>query len=67
MICKQCGEDKTKEPVIRSNGVRFIDDRGRLWNGKQCADCYRVYNRERMRLKRLQEKSQDQKFEIQET
>lgn len=67
MICKECGEDKAKEPVIRSNGVRFVDASDRLWNGKQCPDCYKLYNRQRMRLKRLQEKAVDQKLDIQDT
>ena len=67
MVCKECGKDKTKEPVIRSNGVRFVDADLRLWNGKQCPDCYKTYNRQRMRLKRLQEKSVDQKLDIQDT
>jgi hypothetical protein len=53
MVCKTCKEDKIKEPTIRKNATRFIDQLGRLWNGKVCPDCYKTYNRERMRLKRL--------------
>jgi type II secretory ATPase GspE/PulE/Tfp pilus assembly ATPase PilB-like protein len=60
MICKSCNEEKTKEPVIRKDVTRFVDQLGRLWNGKVCPDCYKVYNRERMRTKRLQKHSEDE-------
>jgi type II secretory ATPase GspE/PulE/Tfp pilus assembly ATPase PilB-like protein len=56
MVCKSCKEDKSKEPIIRNDVTRFVDERGRLWNGKQCPECYKAYNRERMRLKRRSEK-----------
>lgn len=52
MTCKSCKQDITKEPVLRKDVTRFIDHNGKLWNGKQCPDCYKSYNRERMRLKR---------------
>ena len=54
MVCKICKEDKQKEPVIRGNVTRFVDESSRLWNGKVCPDCYRSYNRERMKNKRRQ-------------
>ena len=54
MTCKSCLKDKSKEPIIRNNVTRFIDENSRLWNGKMCPDCYRNYNRERMRIKRSQ-------------
>lgn len=54
MTCKSCLKDKSKEPVIRNNVTRFIDENSRLWNGKMCPDCYKNYNRERMRIKRSQ-------------
>lgn len=53
MKCKSCPEDKVKNPIVRETTVRFVDDKGRLWNGKQCPDCYKAYNKERMRLSRL--------------
>lgn len=56
MICKICNEEKDKHPIIRNNVTRFIDQDGRMWNGKVCATCYRLYNRDRMRLKRLSAK-----------
>ncbi len=59
MICKICKEDKEKEPVFRSNVTRFVNQSGQLWNGKVCPDCYRTYNRERMRKKRQEKKSND--------
>jgi hypothetical protein len=52
MVCKICKEDKHKEPVIRKSVTRFVDHLGRLWNGKVCADCYKIYNRERMKKQR---------------
>jgi len=54
MICKICQEEKSKLPQIRGSSTRFVDDYNRLWNGKVCPDCYKIYNRERMRKKRLQ-------------
>lgn len=65
MICKVCKEEKQKEPIIRGAITRFVDESGKLWNGKVCSCCYRHYNRSRMRLKRLKEKSQ--KSENQDT
>jgi hypothetical protein len=58
-----------KIPEVRSGSTRFVDGSGRLWNGKVCPDCYRVYNRERMKKARLQKKleSVGQELDIQET
>lgn len=56
MICKMCKEDKCKEPVIRGNVTRFVDDSGHVWNGKVCPECYKNYNRERMRKSRSTKK-----------
>jgi hypothetical protein len=47
-----CKEEKQKDPVIRKDVTRFVDENGKLWNGKVCPNCYRNYNRERMRKKR---------------
>jgi len=52
MICKVCKEDKVKDPVIRGNVTRFVDQSGQMWNGKMCPQCYRAYNKERMRKAR---------------
>jgi hypothetical protein len=52
MQCKVCNEEKIKIPVTRKSTTRFVDENNRLWNGKVCPDCYKKYNRERMRLKR---------------
>lgn len=54
MICKICKEEKQKDPVIRKDVTRFVNESGHLWNGKVCPDCYRNYNRERMRKKRAE-------------
>ncbi len=54
MLCKICKEDKQKDPVIRKNVTRFVNESSHLWNGKVCPDCYRNYNRERMRKKRAE-------------
>ena len=59
MICKTCKEDKIKEPVIRKETTRFVDQNGKLWNGKVCPDCYRKYNRERMKLARQNKIAKD--------
>jgi hypothetical protein len=56
MVCKICNSDKAKEPVIRKDTTRFVDESGRMWNGKQCPDCYKEYNRQRMRSKRKAQK-----------
>jgi len=62
MICKICKQDKEKEPVIKNNVTRFVDEQNRVWNGKQCPDCYKNYNRDRMRLTRQkQNEVSDQK------
>jgi len=63
MICKNCKEEKVKEPIIRKDVTRFVDQSGRLWNGKVCPDCYKVYNRERMRLKRSELQNQDENLQ----
>ena len=59
MKCKVCEEDKVKNPEARGNSTRFVDENSRLWNGKVCPDCYKEYNRERMR--RTREKIRQQK------
>jgi hypothetical protein len=64
MVCKTCKEDKVKEPIIRKDVTRFVDQSGRLWNGKVCPDCYKTYNRERMRFKRLQQQNSDETSKI---
>ena len=64
MVCKTCKEDKVKEPIIRKDVTRFVDQSGRLWNGKVCPDCYKTYNRERMRLKRLEPLQKDENSQI---
>lgn len=53
MKCRTCEEDKVKSPVIRGKHVRFCDINGKIWNGLDCPDCYKLYNKERMRLSRL--------------
>lgn len=52
MKCKECNEDKTKKAVIKGTVTRFLDENGRMWNGMQCPDCYKTYNKERMRRSR---------------
>ena len=69
MNCKECGEEKVKTPVSKGDYTRFVDENNRLWNGRICPDCYKVYNRERMKKTRLQKKllNTDQQLDIQET
>lgn len=52
MLCKTCNKEKKKIPVIRGTITRFIDENNKFWNGKQCSDCYRLYNKERMKKAR---------------
>lgn len=59
MICKICKKDKTKEPVARGSCTRFVDENSRIWNGKVCPDCYKEYNRERMRKSRASKKVEE--------
>jgi len=66
MKCKICNEDKPKIPESRGSVTRFVDESGQLWNGKVCPDCYRIYNRERMKLSR-EKKKKDQILDIQDT
>lgn len=54
MTCKICKEEKVKEPIIRNDTTRFVDHNSKLWNGKVCPDCYKLYNKERMRKKRAE-------------
>jgi hypothetical protein len=62
MICKICKKDKQKIPVIKGSCTRFVDVDDRVWNGKQCPDCYKEYNRNRMRSTRQkQNEASDQK------
>lgn len=58
MFCKICKEEKNKTPISKGDHTRFVDDNNRLWNGKVCPDCYKVYNRERMRKARGKLKKQ---------
>lgn len=52
MNCKICKQEKVKKPDVRGKTIRYLDDKDRLWNGLTCPDCYKMYNRERMRKKR---------------
>lgn len=56
MFCKMCKKDKKKEPITKGNYTRFVDDNDQVWNGKVCPDCYRVYNRDRMKKARAVKK-----------
>ncbi len=71
MKCKVCEAEKLKIPEVRGRSTRFVDENDRLWNGKVCPDCYKEYNRERMRLTRekvRKEKDKDsQILDIQDT
>lgn len=59
MFCKICKQEKTKNPVTRGTCTRFVDHSNRVWNGKVCPDCYKEYNRERMRKTRASKKLQN--------
>lgn len=55
MKCKECKIDKVKEPVVRGNITRFVDDKGQVWNGACCPSCYRLYNKARMKASRTKQ------------
>lgn len=50
--CKACKLPKQKLPIQKGKVTRFVDENNRLWNGKQCPDCYKEYNRKRMQATR---------------
>ena len=51
--CKVCKKtDLVKDPVIRNDVTRFIDESGRIWNGLVCPSCYKLYNKARMKATR---------------
>lgn len=52
MKCKECKQEVVKEPVSRGTITRYVDEKGQLWNGAKCPNCYRIYNKERMRITR---------------
>lgn len=54
MKCKECKEKKVKKPEIRNGVTRYFTEDGRMWNGKICPSCYKIYNRNRMRNSRNQ-------------
>lgn len=56
MICKICKIDKLKQHITKGDHVRFIDELNRVWNGKVCPDCYKIYNKQRMRKSRADKK-----------
>jgi len=56
MFCKICKKEKVKQPVSRGICTRFVDENNRIWNGKVCPDCYKEYNRDRMRKSRAEKK-----------
>ena len=55
MVCKDCKEEKQRVPEVRGSAVRFFTD-GKMWNGKQCPDCYKKSNKLRMRKSRSDQK-----------
>jgi len=44
MICRQCQQEKVKNRAEKRNAPRrghyFRDERGRMWQGNQCPDCF---------------------------
>lgn len=68
--CKVCHELKVRnvKHVINHQGAptpdyfpgsknkKYVDEHGKLWNGKTCADCHRRITEERIKNKRFKEK-----------
>lgn len=48
-VCKVCKEKKYKKAIKKGIVYRFVDELNRLWNGKMCPDCFKGYNKEKMR------------------
>lgn len=44
--CKKCGKKKTRVAVkAYANGSKFVDSKGRIWNGLLCPDCLSIKRR----------------------
>jgi hypothetical protein len=66
-ICKKCQQMKTRTEdgkYPNSKNKRYIDDQGKLWNGKTCPDCQKNKTKENMKQMRfnrqLEKKDDDQ-------
>jgi ribosomal protein L32 len=54
-VCKICGETKVRNCVGKfGNGrdKKYVDDKGKLWNGKVCGDCQAKKMNGHMKAKR---------------
>lgn len=54
-ICRKCQLPKVRNHVgMFSNGrdKKYVDDKGKLWNGKCCPDCQRSKMNGHMKVKR---------------
>ncbi|PCI45848.1 MAG: hypothetical protein COB41_00220 [Proteobacteria bacterium] len=53
--CKICNKPKVRNPKgVSPNGKRryYVDENGDSWMGMKCPHCYKIANRERMRIAR---------------
>ena len=52
--CKKCGVDKTRKFIGKFDGRnnKYVDDNGKLWNGRVCPSCHKRVSRHNMKIKR---------------
>lgn len=55
VTCRSCGGSKVRKPDgVFTNGrdKRWVDQHGKLWNGRKCPDCNRLRAKEVMKKSR---------------
>lgn len=58
--CRKCGLTKVRiaDGKFDARNKRYVDENGKLWSGRTCADCNRQRIREAMKNARLKKKAQ---------
>lgn len=54
-ICRKCNQIKWRSPAGQygnQKDTKYIDENGRQWSGRTCADCHADLTRIRQRAKR---------------
>lgn len=57
-ICRKCGGRKLRKFVgyFDEKNKKYVDEQGRLWNGRKCGSCAQNMSKLSMRAKRKLEK-----------
>lgn len=65
-ICRRCGERKLRKFVgyFDEKNKRYIDEAGRLWNGRKCGSCVAHTSKLRMRVKRKEVKGGEPRTDV---